>query len=228
VFSLREPWHGISFAIGEGEDGSPLLSYSVVHAFYMLPDGAGTRACASRPRDGAERAVRIAGCGAGTKWAEHTDLCDVDDLRAAGKRAKLPFRQLTEDLRCVRAARAWLPQPAPLTLVQPAARAGADGGGALALRAQRPGAAGGHGAQAQQPGRRGVQLPRFQQGACTACGAVLAALTFARAPPLQLDFDRRALAGTLPPEAYFVRNCFDPAFMRLLGPWSLPPPLGST
>ena len=73
-FSLREPWHGISFAIGEGDDGSPLLSYSVCHAFYELPDG--------------------------SKWAEHTDLYDVDDLRAAGKRAKLPFRQLTEDLRC--------------------------------------------------------------------------------------------------------------------------------
>ncbi len=74
TFSLREPSHGISFAIGEGDDGSPLLSYSVCHAFYQLPDG--------------------------SKWAEHTDLYDVDDLRAASKRAKLPFRQLTEDLRC--------------------------------------------------------------------------------------------------------------------------------
>jgi hypothetical protein len=74
TFSLRDPGHGISFAIGEGDDGSPLLSYSVIHAFYQLPDG--------------------------SKWAEHTDLYDVDDLRTAGKLAKLPFRQLTEGLRC--------------------------------------------------------------------------------------------------------------------------------
>ncbi len=73
TFTLRDPGHGISFAIGEGDDGSPLLSYSVIHAFYQLPDG--------------------------SKWAEHTDLYDVDDLRTAGKLAKLPFRQLTEGLR---------------------------------------------------------------------------------------------------------------------------------
>ena len=48
------------------------------HAFYELPDG--------------------------STWAEHSDLYDVDDLRAAGKRAKLPFRQLTEDLRCAGSA----------------------------------------------------------------------------------------------------------------------------
>ena len=75
TFSLRDPGHGISFAIGEGDDGSPLLSYSICHAYYQLPDG--------------------------SKWAEHTDLYDVDDLRSAGKIAKLPFRQLTEGLRCV-------------------------------------------------------------------------------------------------------------------------------
>jgi hypothetical protein len=95
---MREPWHGISFAIGEGDDGSPLLSYSVCHAFYKLPDGALQSQARLPPRTRRSRAL-----AAGTTWAEHTDLYDADDLKAAGKRAKLPFRQLTEDMRCVAA-----------------------------------------------------------------------------------------------------------------------------
>lgn len=72
-FSVREPSHALSFAIGTGSDGSPLLTYSVPHAFYQLPDG--------------------------SKWAEHTDLYDLDDVRAQGRKTKLPFRQLLEDIR---------------------------------------------------------------------------------------------------------------------------------
>jgi hypothetical protein len=110
-FSLREPWHGISFAIGEGDDGSPLLSYSVCHAFYKLPDGAPLLACfvggGKRVITSASSldALLVTSARAGTKWAEHTDLYDADDLRAAGKRVKLPFRQLTEDMRCGAAPR---------------------------------------------------------------------------------------------------------------------------
>ncbi len=47
-----------------------------------------------------------------------------------------------------------------------------------------------------------------------------------RPPPAQLDYDRRKLQGNLVAEAYFVRNHFDPATMRMLGPWAPPLPLG--
>jgi hypothetical protein len=43
---------------------------------------------------------------------------------------------------------------------------------------------------------------------------------------LQLEYDRRNASGDLPGEAYFARKQFDPAFMRDLGPWSPPLPLG--
>jgi hypothetical protein len=50
--------HGISFNIGTGDDGSPLLSYSTLCALYQMPDG--------------------------SKWAEHVDYFDLDDLQQHG------------------------------------------------------------------------------------------------------------------------------------------------
>lgn len=41
----------------------------------------------------------------------------------------------------------------------------------------------------------------------------------------KLEFDRRDMSGNLPDEAYFVRTQFEPTSMRILGPWTLPPPL---
>ena len=49
-----EPEHCACFNIGEGKDGSPLLSWSNLFAFYQLPDG--------------------------SKWAEHGYLYDREDL----------------------------------------------------------------------------------------------------------------------------------------------------
>ena len=55
-----DPEHCACFNIGEGKDGSPLLSWSNLFAFYELPDG--------------------------SKWAEHGYLYDREDL----VRASLP------------------------------------------------------------------------------------------------------------------------------------------
>ena len=62
--------------------------------------------------------------------------------------------------------------------------------------------------------RGGVLLARLRSGGADAT------------PRQQLEYDRRDAAGTLPGEAYFARKAFDPAFMRELGPWTPPPPLG--
>lgn len=64
-FHLAQPGHGVSFGTGVGSGGELLLSYSVCHAFYTLPDG--------------------------TNWAEHTNLLDQDDLQAAAPLAQPPF-----------------------------------------------------------------------------------------------------------------------------------------
>eukprot|EP00877_Chromochloris_zofingiensis_P006217 jgi/Chrzof1/1849/Cz10g23180.t1 len=58
---LQDPNHGICFHIGEGPDGSPLLSWSTLYAIYELPDG--------------------------SKWAEHSYLHDDDDITAFGIKA---------------------------------------------------------------------------------------------------------------------------------------------
>lgn len=50
---------GISFNIGTGTDGTPLLSYSTLCALYEMPDGG--------------------------KWAEHVDYFDLDDLQQHGR-----------------------------------------------------------------------------------------------------------------------------------------------
>ena len=63
-FDLTEPLtynsHGACFNIGIGNDGSPLISYSIVRSFYQLPDG--------------------------SMWAEHEDFYDSEDLDALAKR----------------------------------------------------------------------------------------------------------------------------------------------
>lgn len=60
-FDVRRPklGHGVSFNIGAGEDGSPLLSYSKLRALYELPDG--------------------------SKWCEHVDYYDLDDVRQTAR-----------------------------------------------------------------------------------------------------------------------------------------------
>lgn len=53
-FDLADPAHGACFNIGMGPDGSPLISWSDLHALYELPDG--------------------------TKWAEHGFFHDAEDM----------------------------------------------------------------------------------------------------------------------------------------------------
>ncbi len=53
-FDLADPVHGACFNIGIGPDGSPLISWSNLHALYELPDG--------------------------TKWAEHGFFHDAEDM----------------------------------------------------------------------------------------------------------------------------------------------------
>mmetsp|Transcript_22004 Transcript_22004/g.61076 ORF Transcript_22004/g.61076 Transcript_22004/m.61076 type:complete len:383 (-) Transcript_22004:616-1764(-) len=55
IFNIREQNHCACFNIGLGEDGSPLISWSDLHAIYVLPDG--------------------------SKWAEHGYFYDMDDLK---------------------------------------------------------------------------------------------------------------------------------------------------
>lgn len=68
TFDLTEPSeyvsHGACFNIGVGHDGSPLISYSSVRAFYQLPDG--------------------------SMWAEHEDLYDSEDLAALAEQVGNP------------------------------------------------------------------------------------------------------------------------------------------
>ena len=61
-FDLYQMGHGISFNIGTGRDGTPLLSYSTLCALYQLPDG--------------------------SKWAEHVDYFDLDDLQQHAKKLR--------------------------------------------------------------------------------------------------------------------------------------------
>uniref|UniRef100_A0A061S060 Uncharacterized protein n=2 Tax=Tetraselmis sp. GSL018 TaxID=582737 RepID=A0A061S060_9CHLO len=68
VFSIKEPEHCACFNIGVGEDGSPLISWSDLHAIYMLPDG--------------------------TKWAEHGYFYDLDDLKGLSKKVGKPWEGL--------------------------------------------------------------------------------------------------------------------------------------
>lgn len=60
-FDVRRPklGHGVSFNIGAGPDGTPLLSYSSLRALYELPDG--------------------------SKWCEHVDYYDLDDVRQTAR-----------------------------------------------------------------------------------------------------------------------------------------------
>ena len=53
-FDLADSVHGACFNIGIGPDGSPLISWSNLHALYELPDG--------------------------TKWAEHGFFHDAEDM----------------------------------------------------------------------------------------------------------------------------------------------------
>lgn len=53
-FDLADTAHGACFNIGIGSDGSPLISWSDLHALYQLPDG--------------------------TKWAEHGFFHDAEDM----------------------------------------------------------------------------------------------------------------------------------------------------
>ena len=53
-FSVARPEHCACFNIGQGPDGSPLISWSDLAALYRLPDG--------------------------TTWAEHGTLYDSEDL----------------------------------------------------------------------------------------------------------------------------------------------------
>ena len=54
LFSVEDREHCACFNIGEGADGSPLISWSDLVALYQLPDG--------------------------SKWAEHGSLYDIEDL----------------------------------------------------------------------------------------------------------------------------------------------------
>jgi hypothetical protein len=72
-FSLADKTHGLSFHIGQGDDGTPLINYALATAFYRLRDG--------------------------SLWAEHMVLLDALDVRDLGRRNKIPFRSLTDDMR---------------------------------------------------------------------------------------------------------------------------------
>ena len=54
TFDLADTSHGACFNIGLGRDGSPIISWSDLHALYELPDG--------------------------TKWAEHGFFHDAEDM----------------------------------------------------------------------------------------------------------------------------------------------------
>jgi len=68
TFSLKDPDHCACFNIGEGKDGSPLLSWSNLFAFYQLPDG--------------------------SKWAEHGYLYDREDLEGFAEKHNKTFMHL--------------------------------------------------------------------------------------------------------------------------------------
>ena len=71
-FRLSVRSDGIGFNIGTGSDGSPLLSYSLPLSFYSLADG--------------------------SAWCEHVNCYDADDIKKAGKQAKLAFKGLTDGM----------------------------------------------------------------------------------------------------------------------------------
>jgi len=68
TFSLQDPDHCACFNMGEGRDGSPLLSWSNLFAFYQLPDG--------------------------SKWAEHGYLYDREDLESFAEKHSKTFTHL--------------------------------------------------------------------------------------------------------------------------------------
>ncbi|CAL8460566.1 g95 [Coccomyxa elongata] len=67
-FDLADPVHGACFNIGIGPDGSPLISWSNLHALYELPDG--------------------------TKWAEHGFFHDAEDMEDLARKKGRPFARL--------------------------------------------------------------------------------------------------------------------------------------
>ena len=69
LFSVADQEHCACFNIGEGQDGSPLISWSDMMVLYQLPDG--------------------------TKWAEHGSLYDTEDLviPVSSLGQSLPFAQ---------------------------------------------------------------------------------------------------------------------------------------
>jgi hypothetical protein len=147
-------------------------------------------------------------------------LYDADDLKAAGKRAKLPFRQLTEDMRCVAACARTHRMPSTALSMRVVARSCSD----RELLA---------GVDRRHSNLDDAEFDCHVFSKARACSLRLAC--HARCPadallclplPAQLEYDRRKLQGNLVAEAYFVRNHFDPATMRMLGPWAPPLPLG--
>mmetsp|Transcript_1020 Transcript_1020/g.6431 ORF Transcript_1020/g.6431 Transcript_1020/m.6431 type:complete len:383 (-) Transcript_1020:889-2037(-) len=67
-FNVNAPWHCASLNLGEGADGSPLISYSDIHCFYRLPDG--------------------------TQWVQHGHFWDTDDIKEHAKKHGLKYDHL--------------------------------------------------------------------------------------------------------------------------------------
>lgn len=67
-FNVNTPWHCASLNLGEGADGSPLISYSDIHCFYRLPDG--------------------------TQWVQHGHFWDIDDIKEHAKKHGLKYNHL--------------------------------------------------------------------------------------------------------------------------------------
>lgn len=67
-FNLNSPWHCASLNLGQGPDGSPLLSYSDIHCFYELPDG--------------------------SKWIQHGHFWDADDIKEHARKRGLSYDHL--------------------------------------------------------------------------------------------------------------------------------------
>lgn len=68
TFNINTPWHCASLNLGEGADGSPLISYSDIHCFYRLPDG--------------------------TQWVQHGHFWDTDDIKEHAKKHGLKYNHL--------------------------------------------------------------------------------------------------------------------------------------
>jgi len=69
---LSDRTHGLSFNVGQSADG-PLVNCALPTAFYRLRDG--------------------------SAWAEHMELLDADDVAALGRKLRLPFRALADEMR---------------------------------------------------------------------------------------------------------------------------------